>query len=185
MLESGYIEANDQSVRQAANIPLLGALPLDNVRQVLSHCRTRTFEPGEDITRAGEVDHWMYIMLSGKVEVLEAGMRLNVLQRFGDAFGEMGVIDRTPRRVTVRAMRRTICLAVDTSLLERLPDSEQVVFHALFYRVLAEKLSDQVRTMDAELAQATELLGRYQERHGTLEPAAPRRGRRTCAKATT
>lgn len=169
MQETEFIRPDEETVRQALNVPVFSSLPVHNVERILCRSTVRTYERGEFILTEGRRTTWMFVLLSGKVEMLRQGVPFASLQRFGDVFGESVATDNTPSGVTVRALKKTICLAVDLSVAELMTPEEQLVFQAVFYRVLAEKLADRLRERDRELASKAELLGRYQERHGGLD----------------
>ena len=42
------------------------------------------------------------------------------------------------------------------------------MFHAVFHRVLSEKMADRLREVDYDLARKTKLLRRYQAKYGPL-----------------
>ena len=66
----------------------------------------RVYRSGETIVRQGEIGEHMYVIQSGKVEVVREGessqVKLAELGE-GDFFGEMAVFDRDLRSATVRA----------------------------------------------------------------------------------
>ena len=67
----------------------------------------KVYRDGEVIVRQGETGEGMYVIQSGKAEVLEQKdgreVRLAVLGE-SDFFGEMALCDRETRSATVRAM---------------------------------------------------------------------------------
>jgi CRP-like cAMP-binding protein len=67
----------------------------------------KVYSDGEAIIRQGEVGGEMYVVQSGKVEVLlESGAnqeRVSVLES-RDFFGEMALVDKETRSATVRAL---------------------------------------------------------------------------------
>lgn len=74
-----------------------------------------------------------------------------MLNRTGDLFGEMVIIDKSPRSASIIAMDQTICLAIDSSYPKRLEGDEKTAFNAILYRIFAEVLAGRLREMDEEL----------------------------------
>ncbi|WP_419784723.1 hypothetical protein [Maridesulfovibrio sp.] len=83
-------------------------------------------------------------------------------------FGEMGVIDGSPRSATVKATNNSLCLAVDASVLDRLSDERKLIFHAAVFRVMAEKISQRLRDVSDELVEAREKLDKYEAKFGPM-----------------
>lgn len=68
-------------------------------------------EPGETIVREGHVDHEWYVVLDGEVEIVRGTVSIGFLGP-GDHFGEIALLGRTPRTVTIRATKPTRVLMV-------------------------------------------------------------------------
>jgi CRP-like cAMP-binding protein len=77
-----------------------------------------------------------------------------LFRSLGDVFGEMGVIDGSPRAATIKAETPALCLALDASVFERLEGRDRLMVQAVFYRVFCEILSVRLRQMDEMLAEA-------------------------------
>jgi len=76
----------------------LGTLPLRTV--------TKTYKDGETIYRQGDESQWAFEVLEGSVELIKDGPEgLTVMARLkaGELFGELGILDNTPRSTTARA----------------------------------------------------------------------------------
>jgi len=65
-----------------------------------------SFEPGEVIFTEGEKGDLMYVVRSGQIEIMRDGRVAETLQP-GGIFGEMALIDGSPRSATARA--KTAC----------------------------------------------------------------------------
>ena len=67
---------------------------------------TKTYKDGEIIYRQGEESQWAFEVLDGSVELIKDGPEgLTVMARLkaGELFGEMGILDNTPRSTSARA----------------------------------------------------------------------------------
>ncbi len=80
--------------------------------------------PGEAIVRAGEVGNDLFLLLDGHVSVIREGV---VVENFGHGqiFGEIGMLDGSPRSASVVAVDRAVVLripreAVDAAMQQRL-----------------------------------------------------------------
>ena len=67
---------------------------------------TKSYKDGEIIYRQGDDSQWAFEVLEGTVELVKDGADgPTVLQRLkaGELFGELGILDNTPRSATARA----------------------------------------------------------------------------------
>ncbi|MBI2361400.1 MAG: cyclic nucleotide-binding domain-containing protein [Deltaproteobacteria bacterium] len=110
----------------------------------------KVYQDGEVIVRQGELGNCMYVIQSGKAEVLEEmgdkTVRLAVLGE-KEFFGEMAIFDHDVRSATVRALGEVRVLTVDKrTLLRRIQEDPALTFR------LVEHICDRLRKVDAELA---------------------------------
>lgn len=101
------------------------------------------YEPGEDVFHQGDLGDRIYIMLSGKADVVmadDAGKE-KILATLGpgEYFGEMAILGQTTRRATVRCVEAldVLCLRKQEfgALASTLPD-----FKASFQKKMQERL---------------------------------------------
>ena len=103
---------------------------------------------GSDLIRQGQPIDQLYIVLEGKLEVLNAsGQRLATVGT-GEVVGEMSFIEARPPSATVRAMSDTVLFAVSRDVLEE-QLAQDAGFAARFYKALATFLSDRLRAAGA------------------------------------
>ncbi len=101
--------------------------------------------------RQGEVGNCMYVIQSGKVEILHEvegkSVRLALLGE-GDFFGEMAIFDHAIRSATVRALGEVRLLTVDKrTLLRRIQEDPALAFRMM------EHICDRLRKLDIEAGQ--------------------------------
>lgn len=110
----------------------------------------KVYHDGEVIIRQGEVGDCMYVIQSGKAEVVEETngqtVRLAVLSE-NDFFGEMAIFEHQVRSATVRALGAVRALTVDKKTLLRRIQQDP----ALAFRIL-EHICNRLRKLDCELA---------------------------------
>lgn len=62
-----------------------------------------SYDPGEVLIKEAQYDNWIYFLMSGKVGIQKQGEIIAVLKRMGDLFGEIGIIDGSPRSASIVA----------------------------------------------------------------------------------
>ncbi len=151
MGDQGNILGNDEIIQKLRAITPLGLIRDDDIKGLLKSSKIIKYDPYETIITEGEYSSWIYFLLKGEVGIQKEGETINVLRRCGDIFGEMGIIDNSPRSASIVAISNTVCLAIDTSYAEKLKGNEKNAFNAVIYRIFAEILAERLRKMDAEL----------------------------------
>jgi ATP-binding cassette subfamily B protein len=94
------------------------------------------------VVSQGDVGDRFYLIVRGTLEVTQAGSEgvLNILED-GDYFGEIALLERTPRTATVRARTPCILLSLASQHFERLLAEESSVREAI-ERVAKERLQE-------------------------------------------
>lgn len=87
-------------------IPLFASLNFKEMAQVLEITQVRNILEGTVIMKEGTTGEDMYIILKGQVDIIASGNIVAELKP-GQFFGEMSLIDKSPRSATVRT--RTDC----------------------------------------------------------------------------
>jgi CRP-like cAMP-binding protein len=139
MLESRYLKDNIENIQKLLTIPALRNFEAKSLGRLLNLSKIREYENGECIIKEGDFDPWLYFILSGKIRVTKEGMEINTIDKKGEIFGEMRIIDSLSRSASVYAVGKTICLAVDTSAKNRQGGTrdEKLDFLLLLYRIFA------------------------------------------------
>ena len=137
------VEPNKALVQVLKKIPIFKDLSPPQVRQVLSICTSRAFQPQDNICTSGTPSEEIYILLSGKLEVTTAeGIGVAAITPV-TTVGEMGVITGQPRSATVTAAQPSHLLVLPKNRLDYLL-REDVDMRAKVYRnvvdILAGKL---------------------------------------------
>lgn len=110
----------------------------------------KRYRDGEDIILEGERGDAMFVIQSGRVEVLQVAegseQHLAYLES-GDFFGEMAVFEEQTRSATVRARGEARILKVDKkTLLRRIKEDPLLAVNLL------QTLAHRVRELDSKLA---------------------------------
>ena len=164
MLESRYLKDNIENLQKLLGISALKNFETKSLQKLLRLSRIREYEDGEVIIREGDLDPWLYFLLSGKIRVSKDNLEINTIDKKGEIFGEMRIIDFMQRSASVVAVGKTICLAVDTSAKNRIsaqdPEDEKLDFLLLLYKIFAEYMSIRLRVTNEELITAKKKIKR-------------------------
>jgi CRP-like cAMP-binding protein len=110
----------------------------------------KLYADGEDIVSQGDLGDCMFVVQSGRVEVLQAtsaGEQHLAFLETGDFFGEMAVFERERRSATVRASGEARVLKVDKkTLLRRIKEDPLLAVSLL------QTMSHRIRDLNAGLA---------------------------------
>jgi len=107
------------------------------------------FAPGEAIFSEGDAGADMFIIQSGRVEIIKMiggeERRLAILEK-GDFFGEMAMLEELPRNATARALDRVSAIAVSPGTFDQmLRENPEIVVRMM------RKLSARLRQVEDDL----------------------------------
>lgn len=132
-------------------IPLLSGVPLHHLRELARFARSESFAPGEAIVRMGEPGSTLYIIRSGRVNVVREQPSGNsvVLAVFGpgEFFGELSIFDGERRSASVIAIEPT-----ETVALGRFDVVRVVTHNPQVGLSLLKSLSARLRATDDQIA---------------------------------
>jgi diguanylate cyclase (GGDEF)-like protein len=138
-------------VGNPAAVPLLSSLNQDQIHRLLAQSRECVYPPGETIIRQGENGDSVYLVLSGRVRIVEpvpdspVEMFLGELGE-GEIFGELGILRERPRSASVMTLERTVCMKIpEKDFVVALADSAEMSMKLL--RILAGRLYDADRLL--------------------------------------
>ncbi len=160
MIESEYLKDNLKYVEKLKKMPSFEDFSEKDLKGILEMSKLRQYDPGEEILKEGSFDSWIFFLISGKIKVVKNDESLSILKRTGDVFGEMGIIDASPRSASAYAVDKTVCLATDASYIDRLSGNARSSFSSILYRVFSQILADRLRITSEELIKAKEEIER-------------------------
>jgi diguanylate cyclase (GGDEF)-like protein len=132
-------------------VPLFKTLTPAQLNTLVAHATEQVYPGGHIIARQGEPPQYLWVLLSGRVRVVETtsdGQAEMLLGEIGKAevFGELGVLRDQPRSATVIAVERTHCLVLrHIDFVDALGESVGLANGLL--RVLAGRLYDADRKL--------------------------------------
>jgi len=120
--------------------PIFQTLDEQDIEQIVPLLKMKKFPKGTDIIKKGEPGSNLYIVISGKAEVLiDERTSIATMER-GDVFGEISLLIGTPIGATIRVVHTVRVLYIPgknfRSILNRFPSLQ-----IYFARLLAERLS--------------------------------------------
>ena len=147
----------------------MNELPLDILRQafgsnleeasldtLFATAEQQTFAPAEVILAQGETGNTCYVLLSGQVTVSRTtgegqSAQIVATMKPGQLFGELALLDSSPRMATCRAATAVSVLAIDQPLFQRLLRDDPAVANTLVRQIIQDmRRQDQLAIDDLQ-----------------------------------
>ena len=144
--KAGPQRSETKDVDALAQTTLFRHLDPFQLANLISNATEQIFPAGHAILREGESGTSVFIILSGRVRIIEA-LADGPVEMFlgevgpGEVFGEIGFLRDTPRSATVIAIERTRCLLLPQKEFLHILSSSPALCIALL-RVLASRLAN-------------------------------------------
>ncbi|HEB01791.1 MAG TPA: cyclic nucleotide-binding domain-containing protein [Nitrospirae bacterium] len=137
-------QEQEETLTVLRRLPIFKDLSKREVSSIERILHRRNYAPGEEIFTYGVPGAGMYIILSGEVSIIhESGNKEIALLKEGEFFGEMALLDESPRSATARAKSQCVVLGFFQSdlfsLLERSPKLGSKIVLRLA-RIVGERL---------------------------------------------
>lgn len=153
MREVPFDPSNDDIMERMKNVPAFNSLPESHIKEAMQAASVRRYEAGEILIQKGDFDNQVFFLVFGSLSIAINGTEIGKLQRLGDVFGEMGIIDGSPRSATITALRTSLVVALDDTALGSLGEAEKIFTQAVMYRVFAEVLATRLRDANEKIAE--------------------------------
>jgi CRP/FNR family transcriptional regulator, cyclic AMP receptor protein len=132
--------AQDTKVNALSQAPLFAGLSKKELTALARVTEDMEVPQGKVLCKEGDFGHEFFVIVDGEAEVTRKGKRL-ATDRSGDFFGEISLLEQTPRTATVTA-KSSLRVFVLTGpsfrhLLDENPKVERKVLHALARRLLS------------------------------------------------
>ena len=130
-LREYVLEQQQEHIRLLSKCDLLRHLPAEGIRDLLAYVHALHLNAGEVLFRAGDRGDALYIVVHGRVEVLQAPQGPALPERAiaelgeGKAFGEMALLSGSPRTATVRAVTDADLLRIGKEDFDRLVSADR------------------------------------------------------------
>jgi CRP/FNR family transcriptional regulator, cyclic AMP receptor protein len=156
MLQQARIEALQQ-------MPIFGGIRADVLQGLLQASAMVCVAATDFFFHEDDQAESMFVLEAGEVEVLkrwEGGVYLLGRLHQGDCFGEMALMDMSPRSASVRALQACSAIELSTATLYKLYETDIEQF-ALIQMNLGREVSRRLRQADERL---------FRAKVGALEP---------------
>lgn len=158
MKEVPFDHANGDIMERLKNVPAFDSLPESHIKAAMQAASIRRYDPGETIIAEGEFDNQVFFLIFGTLSIAVGGNKVGKLQRLGDVFGEMGIIDGSPRSATITAERTSLVISMDDTAIGALGDASKIFTQAVMYRIFAEVLAVRLRDANARITELQTLI---------------------------
>lgn len=121
-----------------SRVPMFSACSRQELQAIARRSTDVSFPAGEVLLREGEPGYEAFVIVDGAVEVSRGGREVAVLGA-GDFFGELALLDRSPRTATVTTVAPTeavvLTLQEFDALLEEAPTLARKILQGLAHRL--------------------------------------------------
>lgn len=140
----------DQGIVNAlANIELFSGIHAEGLEKIAEVCVEQTYAPGETVFREGELGDKLFLIREGEIRISRkvSGMGEEALAMLGAgaAFGEMSIVDESPRSADAIVHERCRLLVLTKEAIEDLMFLEKDLAYEIlwnFVRILAARLRE-------------------------------------------
>jgi len=133
-------ESEKELREKMRSVPLFSGLKDKQLKSIVSSGRRQAYTAGHVIESEGDSGVAFYLVLEGKVEVKRKGKVLAKLGS-GDFFGEMSLLDKSPRSSDVVAVAPTVCFVLPSwDFMARVRTSDEFALNLL--KTLVQRLRD-------------------------------------------
>lgn len=163
-LEHDALNADNEKLAPLLNLiskfPFFRNINPKNLSEILLNAKLRSFIKDEIVLRKGSSGRNLYIVISGKVNVLnETGISISTLGQ-GEVFGEMSLICDEKVGSTIQASGETEILSIHNRHFQLIMDKYPAL-HRYFTRLLAQRLSKSNQIRSDEYASG--MIGKLEE----------------------
>jgi CRP-like cAMP-binding protein len=139
----------EQLIEFLMDAPMFGDLGTTELSQLVGALQVRMHEPGDWIFREGDAGDAWYVLYEGEVEVckeVQGAERVIAVLGRRACFGEMAILDGSPRSASVRATRSVVALRFPRTSFTRLLAEGNLGAYKLVHQIALVLVSRQRRT---------------------------------------
>ena len=149
-----------ERIARLQQTPVFGGLSARALQSLISGSQAVDVPTGGLFMREGDLGDTVYVLEAGRVAVLkDIGGKLRLLKELGpgDCFGEMALLDVSPRSATVRALEDCRALEISAAALYQLYEQDLEQFSLLSLnmgREVSRRLRETERLLESGDPQA-------------------------------
>lgn len=137
MGESGNI---NNTVHFLSKIPLFQSFDIESIKDLVLSIKLKNYKAGSVVIRKGEKGKYLYIIISGRVDVLgNSDAHIATLGK-GEVFGEMSLISGDPVGATIKVMKTSKIMELDGDYFRKLLNKNPAI-QLHMSRLLARRLA--------------------------------------------
>lgn len=133
-------------------LPLYGSMTLDQLRTIATYLTEREMFPDEIIFHEGDRTHELYLIVSGKVDIVKRfGVTPHTIATLGagEFFGDMAIFEERPRSADVVAVEQGTLLVLSPEHFRQIILQDPAISFEIF-----RALSARIRRFDEEAMEA-------------------------------
>lgn len=134
-------------------VPMLAGLPEEDLKTLVGECDLLELSPGTVLFNEGDGGDAAYVVHTGQIEILKKSGNREVLLnelKSGDVFGEMALLDDSPRMAGARARENTTVVTIRKSEVQNLLEKSRPAQNAMFSMVVERLKSTEARLRQSE-----------------------------------
>ncbi len=141
-------EREKRLLEKIRSFPFIQAIPQEYLRRIIGQLQQEIIFEGTAVIHKGEVNHCLYLIISGHMVVIDDQMLISTLGA-GDICGEMACLGEGVAGATVRALCDSEALIFSSAEFNQLLDKFQTV-QSFMARLMAQRLTNanKARTKD-------------------------------------
>jgi phosphoserine phosphatase RsbU/P len=125
----------DEATTLLRSVPLFEGLDQEDLARLAGSTSEQEIGEGETLFQEGEEGDRFFVVVDGAVEITRrgggGGEEKLAVRRNGQAFGEMALLDDSPRSATARAVERSRLLVLERDVFRTFLDPDSAAFRML------------------------------------------------------
>lgn len=130
------------------NVYVFEGLPREALKEMTREMVSRKYQPGEIVVREGTSNNFMFVLYSGRVEVIKGlgteSEKLIACLGEHEIFGEMSLLEALPRTASIRVSATAEIYSISAAALLRISRKYPEAYSKLLFN-LAKSLSKRLR----------------------------------------